>query len=114
MAILLFLIYLIFTLVVLYRGLSALHWEIGTAVYLFIATFIVGMPWPIAVLLWLVIIAAVVIINVEAVREAISDFLYKRASKSIPKLSKTEEEALNAGDTWLEQDIFMGNPIGNN
>ncbi|KGP63093.1 acyl-CoA dehydrogenase [Legionella norrlandica] len=39
-----------------------------------------------------------------------SDYLYKTAGKSIPKLSKTEEEALNAGDTWLEQDIFVGQP----
>jgi acyl-CoA dehydrogenase len=110
MATLLFFIYLVFTLIVLYRGISALHWEIGSAVYLFIATFIVGMQWFLGLLIWLVIIAAVVVINVESVRESLSNFLFKRASKSIPKLSKTEEDALNAGDTWLEKDIFIGAP----
>ncbi|MBA3537648.1 MAG: acyl-CoA dehydrogenase [Tatlockia sp.] len=110
MATLLFFLYLVFTLVVLYRGISALHWEIGSAVYLFIATFIVGMQWFLGLLIWLVIIAAAVVINIESVRESISEFLFKRAGKSIPKLSKTEEDALNAGDTWLEKDIFIGAP----
>ncbi|MBA2711624.1 MAG: acyl-CoA dehydrogenase [Tatlockia sp.] len=110
MATLLFLTYLVFTLFILYRGLSALYWEIGTAVYLLVATFIIGMHWILALLLWAFIITAVVIINVEAVKAAISDFLFKRVSESIPKLSKTEEDALNAGDTWLEKDIFIGEP----
>ncbi|MBA2652695.1 MAG: acyl-CoA dehydrogenase [Tatlockia sp.] len=110
MATLLFLIYLIFTLVVLYRKMSALNWEIGSAVYLFIATFIIGMHWLPGTIIWLIILAAVIIINVEQVRVALSNYLFNRVGKSIPKLSKTEEEALNAGDTWLEKDIFTGSP----
>lgn len=110
MALLLFLIYLVFTLVVLYRGLQPLIWEIGSVIYL-VATFYFGMPWWfLGLIIWLVVIAVAVIINVEAVRAAISDFLFLKIGKSIPKLSKTEEEALNAGDTWLEQDIFVGTP----
>ncbi|WED42657.1 acyl-CoA dehydrogenase [Legionella cardiaca] len=110
MATLLFLVYLAFTLVVLYRGLSALVWEIGSAIYLLVATFYVGMHWFPGTIIWLLIIAAALIINLEPVRFAISDFLFARIGKSIPKLSKTEEEALNAGDTWVEQDIFTGSP----
>lgn len=110
MATLLFLIYLAFTLIVLYRGLNALTWEIGSAVYLVVATFFIGMHWLPGIIIWALIIGAALIINVEAIRFAISDFLFKRVGKSIPKLSKTEEEALNAGDTWLEQDVFRGEP----
>ncbi|MBA2656721.1 MAG: acyl-CoA dehydrogenase [Tatlockia sp.] len=110
MATLLFFIYLVFTLVVLYRKVSAVNWEIGSAVYLFIATFVVGMHWFPGLLIWFAILAAVLLINVEQVRTTLSDFLFNRISKSIPKLSKTEEEALNAGDTWLEKDIFIGSP----
>lgn len=110
MAILFFLVYLIFTLIVLYRAMNPLLWEIGSIVYLFPATFYFGMPWPVAILVWGLIIIAVAIINVEPVRFAIADYFYKTAGKSIPKLSKTEEEALNAGDTWLEQDVFTGAP----
>lgn len=110
MATLLFLIYLVFTLVVLYRAMSPLIWEIGTVVYLIIATFVIGLPLVAGILLLLVIIPAVLIIQFEPVRIYIADHLYKTAGKSVPKLSKTEEEALNAGDTWLEQDIFTGTP----
>ena len=110
MATALFLIYLIFTLVVLYRAINPLVWGIGSVIYLIVATFIVGLPLVIGLILWLLIIAAIIVIQVEPVRILISDHLYKTAGKSIPKLSKTEEEALNAGDTWLEQDIFVGQP----
>ncbi|KTC66815.1 acyl coenzyme A dehydrogenase [Legionella birminghamensis] len=110
MATLLFLIYLVFTLIVLYRGLPAIAWEVGSAVYLILASFFIGMHWLPGILIWLVILATVVLLHVEPVRAAFVDFIYKRSVKSIPKLSKTEEEALNTGDTWVEEDIFTGTP----
>nr|HAT8715078.1 acyl-CoA dehydrogenase [Legionella jordanis] len=110
MATLLFLFYLAFTLIVLYRNLNPLVWEVGSAVYLLFGTFFVGMHWLLATFLWIAVIATVLLIRVEPIRAAISDFLFARLGNSIPKLSKTEEEALNAGDTWLEQDIFRGAP----
>lgn len=110
MAILFFVLYLIFTLVVLYRAMNPLVWELGSVFYLIIATFAIGLPWIIGFLLWLIIITALLVVYLEPLRAGIADYLYKTAGKSIPKLSKTEEEALNAGDTWLEQDIFTGKP----
>lgn len=110
MGIALFLIYLIFTLVVLYRATNSLVWEIGSVLYLIAATFFIGLPFIPGLILWVLIISAIVIVQVEPVRMLIGDILYKTAGKSIPKLSKTEEEALNAGDTWLEEDIFVGKP----
>lgn len=106
----LFLIYLVFTLVLLYRAVNPLVWEVGSAIYLLIATFFVGLPFVAGSLLWLVIIAVSLIVQLAPLRNSLSNFLFQRAVKSIPKLSKTEEEALNAGDTWLEQDIFRGIP----
>ncbi len=110
MAILFFLVYLIFTLVVLYRAMNPLVWELGSVFYLLVATFAIGLPWIIGFFLWFVIITTLLIVYMEPLRAAIADVLYKKAGKSIPKLSKTEEEALNAGDTWLEEDIFKGAP----
>lgn len=110
MAILFFLVYLIFTLIVLYRAMNPLVWEIGSIVYLIPATFYFGFPWVAGIIIWTVIIVAALIIQLEPLRFFIADYLYKTAGKAIPKLSKTEEEALNAGDTWLEQDIFTGTP----
>ena len=68
------------------------------------------MYWLPDLLIWFLILAVVIMIHVESVRAVISDFLFQRISQSIPKLSKTEEEALNAGDTWLEEDVFRGRP----
>ena len=110
MAILFFLVYLIFTLIVLYRAMSPLVWELGSVFYLVVATFAIGLPWIVGFVLWAIIIVALLIVYMEPLRAKIADFLYKTAGKSVPKLSKTEEEALNAGDTWLEEDIFKGTP----
>ena len=113
MATVLFFIYLIFTLIVLYRGMKPIVWDVGSGVYLLLATLVIGMPWFVALPLWGIILVGVVLLHVEAVRFFISDLLFKRAVKSMPKLSKTEEDALNAGDTWLEKDIFTGSPDWN-
>jgi len=110
MAILLFLVYVIFTLVVLYRATNPIIWEIGSIVYLITATFFVGMALIPGILIWAFVLITLLVLLVEDVRIVIADHLYKTAGKSIPKLSKTEEEALNAGDTWIEQDIFTGTP----
>lgn len=110
MAVLFFLIYLVFTLIVLYRVMNPLVWELGSVFYLVIATFAIGLPWIVGFVLWAFILVALLIVYMEPVRTVIADRLYKTAGKSVPKLSKTEEEALNAGDTWLERDIFTGTP----
>jgi acyl-CoA dehydrogenase len=106
----LFLLYVIFTLIMLYRGASPRAWEIGSAIYLFYATFFVGFEFISGLIVWVMILGAVAILELDPLRLWLSHFLFKTAGKSIPKLSKTEEEALNAGDTWLEQDIFTGTP----
>lgn len=110
MAILLFFVYLVFTLIVLYRAANPIIWEVGSVIYLIAATFFVGMPIVPGILIWSIIVIAFLVVQVEPIRIALADYFYKTAVKSIPKLSKTEEEALNAGDTWLEQDIFVGKP----
>lgn len=110
MGILLFIAYLLFSLGVAACALGPIVWEIGTLVYLLFAIFIIGLPWAWAGLLLAVIGLIVAVNRVALVRVTLSDYFYKRAEKSIPTLSKTEEEALNAGDTWLEKDIFIGKP----
>lgn len=110
MAAIIFLCYLTFTLITLYNEWKAYLWEAGSVIYLITASFYVGMPWWANLMLWTVILAADVVIRVPNIQNWMTDLMYKKAIKSVPKLSKTEEEALNAGDTWLEQDIFRGEP----
>ena len=109
MAITLFVLYFIFTLIILYRADKPLVWDIGSAAYL-LSTLFVGLSWLSICLIWTILIAIALLLHVEGVRHFISDVLFKRTRKSMPTLSKTEEEALNAGDTWLEKDIFTGAP----
>ena len=103
-----FLIYFMVTLIILYRRLSPVVWEIASGIYLFIATFVIGMSWIIGFFLWAVIIGCILILRQETVRSLIAKQLFHMAARAVPKLSKTEETALNAGDTWVEQDIFRG------
>lgn len=104
------LIYLLFTLTVLYRALPAKVWSIGSVVYLVIASFFIGFPGYLGVIMWLLILSVGAIIYVEPLRASLSQWLFGYASKSIPHLSKTEEVALNAGDSWFEASIFRGEP----
>lgn len=109
MAFCLFLIYLAFTFITLAQAWPALVFEIGSAVFILSAILFTGMPWFVWIPLLLIILLIVAFIHLDPLREAIADSIFKEASKNIPKLSKTEEEALSAGDVWLEQAIFTGN-----
>jgi acyl-CoA dehydrogenase len=110
MALVFFLVYIIFTLGVLARGMKAMVWDIGSAVYLLLATFWVGLSWLPGLLLWILIPAAIVLRRLPLLQNKFGGVIFERAKSALPKLSKTEEEALNAGDTWIEQSIFRGEP----
>jgi len=110
MATTLFLMYLVSLLVILHRKMGALAFDLASGIYLIVATFLIGLSWLPFLLVWTFITSVALILHVERVRLFLGDLLYQRALQSVPKLSKTEEEALNAGDTWLEKDIFIGSP----
>lgn len=104
----LFLLYFIATLIILYHGWGPVVWEVASGIYLFIATFVIGLPWVIGFLIWTLIIGAILILRQDTARALIAKHLFRVAARAVPKLSKTEETALNAGDTWIEKDIFRG------
>ena len=110
MASMLFLFYLVFTLVVLARGMKAVVWDVGSVVYLIVATFFIGLHWLVGLVLWGVVIGLLVFLRSTSLRDAVAGRLFVRAKVAIPRLSKTEEDALNAGDTWIEKSIFTGTP----
>ncbi|MDX2345739.1 MAG: acyl-CoA dehydrogenase [Legionella sp.] len=110
MAIAFFLLYFIFTLAVLAGGLSGLVWEVGSIAYLILATFVIGLASLPGILLWIAIPGVILLRYLPFLQNILGKFVFTRAKKAIPKLSKTEEEALNAGDTWIEESIFRGAP----
>lgn len=62
-------------------------------------------------LLCLIAIALLIILNYPPLRRIlITKWLIPAFSKHVPKISATEQAALNAGDVWWEGDLFRGNP----
>src|SRR5947209_8386512 len=102
MTALLMLTFIIFSLLVLYHQVQFVFWALGSFII-----FILGLwsgSFIFSIFLFAIIISLTMIAYVPTLRQAISHYVYTQARNLIPKLSKTEEEALNAGDTWLEQD----------
>lgn len=60
----------------------------------------------------LAVITAILIVigNLVPLRRLLLKPIYNKAKTLLPRISETEQLALNAGDTWWEQDLFRGNP----
>lgn len=107
MTVILFIGFVVIALLSLANSLKPLHWEISSAVYLVIAS-IAGMHWLAFTLCALALLAAIAFFHIPQIKNTLSQLLYKNMKGAIPSLSSTEEEALNAGDTWIEESIFRG------
>ena len=63
---------------------------------------------------WLVFIAAALLLGVTAIRRRIiSGPLLEQFRRMMPAMSDTEREALEAGSTWWEAELFSGRPDWN-
>ncbi|RLQ20244.1 acyl-CoA dehydrogenase [Seongchinamella sediminis] len=104
MSLLLFLI--ILTGVFYYRISLILGSLILLASALLLTQYSVGM--------WIVLLplaAVILVLNVPGWRRSwLARPVYERLRKAMPPMSKTEREALEAGTTWWEKDLFSGNP----
>ncbi|MBK6510669.1 MAG: acyl-CoA dehydrogenase [Haliea sp.] len=64
--------------------------------------------------MWIVLLPLVVVavlLNVRPLRRrVITEPAFRLLKKALPAMSKTEEEALAAGTTWWEKDLFSGSP----
>ncbi|AZP34736.1 acyl-CoA dehydrogenase FadE [Cronobacter sakazakii] len=63
--------------------------------------------------LWLLVPLAIILVplNVTPVRKSlISAPVFRGFRKVMPPMSRTEKEAIDAGTTWWEGDLFRGNP----
>ena len=66
---------------------------------------------------WLLLILAAIaaaVLNIEALRrQFLTEPVYRQLRQSLPAMSSTEREALEAGTTWWEKDLFSGSPDWN-
>ena len=101
-------------LVCIYRSVGLKMWTVITGLYLLILTLIGWLTGAACITLWAIYLPVAIFLNIPQIRKAaVSGPLLKAFAKTMPKLSSTEETALNAGDTWVEQDLFRGEPNWN-
>ena len=86
-------------------------WTAVFAVLLALAMFTGNPESPFWRLIWLIFLAAAVVLNVPAIRRhLISKPLLSIFRKMLPPISRTEREALEAGTVWWDGELFSGNP----
>ncbi len=86
-------------------------WSITGVILLVIWSYLGTSSVLIKTFIWVVFLAIAVIYTFRPIRRRfISSVILKIFKKSLPTVSQTEEEALNAGDSWFEADIFRGQP----
>lgn len=86
-----------------YFGVSALGWAMGLTALLLL----VGTSWLVVIL---VAAVAVFFALPPLRREAFSKPVMKLLAKlgAVPEISETEKVAIEAGDTWLDKELFSG------
>ena len=78
---------------------------------LLVTTIWSGAPVWLLIVLWLVLAGLATFLNFEPWRKRyLSAPLLQWFKKVLPPVSKTEQEALDAGTVWFDQEIFSGNP----
>ena len=81
-----------------------------------IAWLVLGVVTPALLSPWLVVPLALVLVvlNVGSVRRALlTKPVFSMLKKSMPPISTTERDALEAGTTWWEKELFSGRPDWN-
>ncbi|MDR3491776.1 MAG: acyl-CoA dehydrogenase [Gammaproteobacteria bacterium] len=105
-AILLFLI-----LGLAYTNVSVLVWTVTLTIVLLLFSFFGHLSLIILSLLWVMFlpVAAFALLRKQRIQYVIKPAVQK-LRKTMPAISNTEKEAIDAGDVWWEQDLFCGRP----
>lgn len=61
-------------------------------------------------LLYIILIAIISMVVAPIRRTIFTRPLFNKLQQAMPKMSQTEREALEAGDTWWDAELFTGNP----
>lgn len=94
----------------LYR-LSAWTWTILIGVSLLIISIYSGLPIRGLIFFWLCYLGAAGFAHMKQQRQGlVTGPLLQRIKKQLPTISPTEQEAIDAGNTWWEKELFCGQP----
>ncbi|RDH86026.1 MAG: acyl-CoA dehydrogenase [endosymbiont of Galathealinum brachiosum] len=94
-----------------YLRLPQVIWSGALGIVLFLFSFSGMAGLASLVIIWAIFFAVIVPLNLPHIRQKyISEPLLEFMRSSMPAISKTEQEALDAGKTWWEVDLFSGKP----
>ncbi|RTZ76642.1 MAG: acyl-CoA dehydrogenase [Gammaproteobacteria bacterium] len=94
-----------------YQGAGTGTWISVLVASLVTVTLATGIPWYLSTPLWLGAAAVVLLLGVPAIRRRyITSALLRQFRKVIPPMSRTEQEALQAGSVWWDAELFSGRP----
>ncbi len=97
-----------------YRRASAPAWVVAGGVGLIILSLFHALPTIVLLILWIIFIAAAILLYPSGIRlERISRPMLDTFRRILPRVSATEQEALDAGTVWWDGDLFTGNPDWN-
>ena len=97
---------LIITCVLIYHQISLLTSTIVLAILLSAYSF-----QSFSQLLWIAFLLIFIPINIPFIRrQLLSKPAFKWMQSALPEMSQTEQEAMDAGNTWWDAEIFSGNP----
>ena len=97
--------------VLAYRGVSLVVWTLAVAAYVAGLFLTGGIGWLGLVFSLIVLGGAAAVLNVPRLRRSlITARVFPMFRRVLPHMSDTEREALEAGDTWWETDLFRGRP----
>lgn len=112
MTLLLLLGFFLVMLVTIYFTSKFYHWSLVNLVYLVITyhpqhSLRYTIMWTVLMVFYVILNS---IILIKPIRRHFLRNVYLKAKSILPKISETEELALNAGGNWFEKEIFCGKP----
>jgi acyl-CoA dehydrogenase len=97
--------------VLAYHRSPAVVWTVAAAIGLALITAYARWPQTAVTTLWIVFVAAAILLNPTPLRRAlVSRPLLALFRRILPKVSQTEQEALDAGTVWWDGELFSGAP----
>src|SRR5512140_1716306 len=97
-----------------YRRCGGFVWTAVIAVGLIALTREATLPRSVLIAAWIVFAFAAVFLNPSPLRRVtVSALMLGFFRRALPRVSQTEQEALDAGTVWWDGELFSGNPDWN-
>ncbi len=104
-------LFLLVPLVLLHVRVSMPTWSLAIIASLALFSEFSAAAWWVKVLAWIVFFVPLLVLWAPMLRRKLfSDWLFRFYKSSMPELSRTEREALEAGSTWWDAELFSGRP----